>query len=411
MMDYLMLIPINIKHRSLRSWLTLLGIIVGVIAIVVMISLGDGLKHTVTKQLEEFGPQNIIILPGSLKSMIGMGAQYRPQQGKLYESDVDRIQRIPGIVFTSRMLIVPRCKIRYKGEEIYMAPAGMESNLFTSGIMPQYSPAKGRIFKDNEKNVVLIGHDFAYNVFDKPINVNSYIYINDKKYRVVGIMKKIGGMSGSSGDDQMIAIPYSTARDIVDDLGLMGKNEISAVYVRVADGFDPEDVADRIEFELRSAHKVKEDDFTVMTSEYIMEQINTILGVITIFLGTIAGISLLVSAVGVSNTMFTAVLERTKEIGIIKALGAKNHQILMLFLTESAMLCGLGGLIGLVLSFLLIYGFNYVSVMFNLGVEAIMTPWLAVGAFIFSLLIGVVAGISPAWKASKFNPVDALRYE
>ena len=114
MFDYLTLVPINLKHRSLRSWLTLLGIIVGVIAIILMISLGDGLKYSVTKQLEQFGPKNIVILPGTLKSRMGVGAQFKPKTGKLYLSDVDRIKRVPGVEFTSKMVMVPRTVLRYK---------------------------------------------------------------------------------------------------------------------------------------------------------------------------------------------------------------------------------------------------------------------------------------------------------
>jgi len=406
-LDYLFLIPVNLLHRSLRTWLTLSGIVIGVLAIIILVSLGDGLKASITDQLDQFGSQNIIITPGSLHSM--MGAGMLANKGKLSVNDVERIKRIPGIDFTSKCLIIPQQTIKFKKQEFVMSPVAYESNLFEKKIFPQFKCQKGRFYKENERNVIVLGHELAYNTFDKPINVGSFVYIGDKKFKVVGVLEYIGSMDKS--DDLCILMNYNDARDIVDQSGTMGENEVSMILVRLMEGFDANDIADRIAFELRSAHKVKEDDFTIMTAEYMREQIDSIIGIITIFLGLIAGISLIVSAVGVSNTMFTAVLERTQEIGVMKSLGAMNKQIMLMFITESALICSIGGIIGIIISLIIIIIFNYVSAMFNLGISCVISPVIICITFLFSILIGICTGIFPAIKAANLDPIISLRYE
>jgi len=408
-MEYLWLIPINLKKRELRSWLTLLGVVIGVMAIILLVSLGDGLKGTVTKELENFGAQNVVIMPGSI-SMFELN-QFSPTQGKLYLNDVDRIKKVPGVEFTSKVLVAPSRQIKFKDDEVTLGLKGFESELFYSGVFPQFKVQKGRFYKDTESKVAVVGYGFANNLFDKKIEVGSNIYINDDKYKVVGILEKVGTSLSMESADNIIFVPYNEVRRIADDSKLIGKNEIFAIYLKISDGFEISEVTERIAFELRSAHKVKEDDFTLISSEFFIKQIDSILSILTIFLGTIASISLLVSAVGVSNTMFTAILERTREIGIMKSLGAKDKNILIMFLTESALICGIGGIIGILLSFMLILLVNYLSIAFDLGIEAVLTPWLAVGAFMFSLLIGIIAGFIPAWNASKLDPVAALRFK
>ncbi|MCC7570362.1 ABC transporter permease [Candidatus Micrarchaeota archaeon] len=406
-MEYLKLIPINLKNRSLRTWLTLLGVVMGVIAIVLLVGLGDGLNASISDQLNQFGAQNIVIFPGSTFRP-GAGS-YLPKQGKLYLTDIDRIKRVPGVDFTAKAITVPRQSLDYKGQEMSIGPVGFEAEIFLSNVVPQYKIARGRFYRDNERNVAILGHDLAYNTFDQNINVGSNIYVGGKRYKVIGILEKIGQAGGAPGNDRAVIINYIDARDIVDEAGLIGKNEVTAIYVRVSDGFDTKEVSERIAFELRSAHKVRENDFTLMTADFLKEQVNTILSILTIFLGVVASISLVVSAVGVSNTMFTAVLERTREIGIMKSLGAKNSHILNMFLTESAFLCATGGIIGLVSSFIFVIVFNQLSVVFEFGIFIVVSIWLVLGAFLFSLLIGIFAGVFPAWKASKLDPVVALR--
>ena len=280
--------------------------------------------------------------------------------------------------------------------------------MFTNEVIPQYKILRGRFYKQGERNVAVIGYDFAYNIFDKPMSVGSNIYIAHEKYEVVGILEKVGN-GGQPGSDRTIAISYEQARELAEGAGALGTNQISAIYVRVVEGFDPSLVGDQIAFKLRASHKVKENDFTMLTADYLKAQVETILGMITIFLGAVAGISLLVSAVGVSNTMFTAVVERTKEIGIMKSLGAKNSQILNMFLAESAGLCSVGGLIGLLVSIVFLLLFNFISNYFELGFEAVLTVWVIFFAFGFSLTIGIIAGVFPALQAANLNPVDALR--
>ncbi len=407
-MDYLKIIPINLKHRSMRTWLTLMGVIIGVVAIMLMLGIGDGLKFSITKELDQFGAQNIAITPGSLTSLIGHSTS--ASQGKLYLNDVDRIKRIPGVDFTSVGLPVSGKSIQYKDQEVNMIFYGFESDFFAKKVIPQYKIERGRFFKDSETNVVIIGNAFANTVFDKPVNVGSNIYIGGEKFRVVGILQKIGGLGGSN-DDQTIIISYNDARKITDKMGTVGSDELGMIYVRVSEGFEPETVADRISFELRSSHKVSEDDFTIITAEYLLEQVNSIIGVLNLFLGAVAGISLLVSAVGVSNTMFTAVLERTKEIGVMKSFGARDNQVMLMFLTESSLLCTFGGIVGVIISIIIILLFNSLSSVFAWGLEGVISPYVILLSLVFSFVIGIIAGVFPALQAAKLNPIEALRYE
>ncbi len=394
----------SVKRRKLRTWLTLAGIIIGILTIVLIVSISDGVKKDITDQLDSFGSENLYIMPVSSISQ-GMSSQSMtsaPQAGKLFEKDADLVEKIPGVKLVSKMLI-GKGSVEYKDTAI-------TSPLYavTPSMLDQFSEMteieQGRNFKENEKNVVILANDAANEMFDdNKLKVGSTILINGEKFRVVGILKKIG-TSLSQSDDSAIYIPFDKGKEMWSNV--LAKDEISFLYVQIEPGFDMNEIKEEIEFELASSHKVKldEKDFSVITPDEIRETVGGILDLLSTFLLAISAIASIVSGVGIMNTMFMSIMERTREIGVMKAVGAKEKDILSIFIIESGILGGIGGVIGLIIGIIIAYLIDY----FEIAVTVI-TPILAIGVLLFSIGIGVLAGFIPAKRAAKLNPVQALR--
>ncbi len=243
-------------------------------------------------------------------------------------------------------------------------------------------------------------------VFKKGVDVGDKIKINDQKFRVVGIYKPFG----NPDDDSSVGIPLETARELFDE-----PDELFVIMARTKDGFNTADVAEDIKEKLRRDRGLKEgeEDFTVQTYEQLREGAGVVLDIVHLFLIGIASISLMVGGVGIMNTMYTSVLERTREIGVMKAIGARNSDIMMIFLIESGIMGMVGGAIGVVIGIALSKIVEYVAEQ-ELGMvllKANVSIELILGALTFSFLVGCISGILPARQASKLNPVDALRYE
>lgn len=271
-------------------------------------------------------------------------------------------------------------------------------------VSPAFELEAGRYITTSDTNSVLLGYKIAKEGFDKPIQINNKIYINGRPYIVVGIFKEQTSQVGGNPNN-FVLLNYHEVRDKFGDS--IPKDEILFMNVLVRDGFDVEEVASKVEDAIRLSHKLPRDkkDFTIFSPKVIADQVKTITDMISAFLGSIASISLLVGAIGISNTMFSAVLERTKEIGTLKAIGATDSDISNFFLLESAMLSLLGGILGLILA--IIVGI----IVTEFKVPYYTSPELFVGTFIFSIIIGIVAGIIPARNAAKLSAVEALRYE
>jgi len=242
--------------------------------------------------------------------------------------------------------------------------------------------------------------------FDEGVDLRDKLIIQGKEFRVVGVMEQIG----NPADDSQVYIPLETAKEIFDK-----EDEIDMVYVQIKAGFEPNEVAENIEKKLRKARDEKkgEETFSVQTFEQLLETFSNIFAVVQGVLVGIAAISLLVGGIGIMNTMYTAVLERTKEIGTMKAIGAKNSDILWIFLFESGLLGLVGGAVGILIGIGLAKGTEYVATT-ALGtpfLQASFPLYLIVGALAFSFLIGTASGILPAMQAAKLKPADALRYE
>ena len=403
MKDYFFLAFNNLRRRKLRSWLTMIGIFIGIAAVVALISLGQGLQGYVTGEFEKLGSDKIFIQP---KGMGPPGSAVSDSL-KLTSKDKKIIENVRGVEWVAAYLF-KQGQAKFKGElgvgfETGIEPRDMDFWIEVGSI----EIIEGRSLKSGDKYKVVVGYDHAYgDIWSKKLSIGSIILIEYVDFKVVGIAGKIGNPS----DDGNLYVPKDTLKEILDI-----EDEESYFIVKTASGFDPENVAETIKRKLRKFRGEKEDQetFAVQTSEQLLETFSNIFGVIQAVLVGIAGISLLVGGVGIMNTMYTSVLERTKEIGTMKAIGAKNSDILFIFLFESGLLGLVGGLIGIGIGMGLSKGAEYISAAVtgtNL-LQADTSIMLIGGALMFSFLIGTASGVLPAMQAAKLKPAEALRYE
>jgi len=394
----------GLKRRKIRTWLTLIAIIIGVSLVIALVSIGDGLKYNINQELDKFGVGNIIIIPGSsektMQSAMGPNGQLILQD-HLWDKDVDMLKSLPGIESVDSMVITGSTTITFRGKQVTSPVYGFSStHLFD--YLKTYSIEKGRNIKPGDKHVAVLGYGFANDLFDEKLDVGSKIYINGVRYRVIGILSEIGGISGNS-DDSVIYVPYDEAVDMAGNRLLKG--EVSVIYVHTNGDIDK--MVERIRGAIRNSHKLgnEEDDFTIITAEFVKHKVDSILNAITVFLGFISGISLFVGGIGIMNTMYMVIIERTREIGTLKAIGAKDKDIMTAFVIESTLLGLIGGVIGICLGLI----FSNVIAMFGLystvDIELILITLSIV------VILGVIAGIIPAMRVLKMDPSDALRYE
>jgi len=389
----------SFKHRKINSALTMLGIVIGIAAIIGMVSIGEGLKASVSKQLESLGSDKIIVTPSSSGDGFGFGGFLG--EG-LKESDVKKIENVNGVK-TAAGILFKTLAVKY-GKEVqstYIIGINAEDaeKLFLD--IQAFELADGRYFKEGEKNVADIGSKVAKDLFEKKVKVGDSIFVKDKKFKVIGIMKSMG----NTQDDSQIYMPLDDLKEIVG-----GKDSVSMVYAKVSDASKIDEISKNIEKKLEKDYGKK--TYSAISSQQIVERVGSILSILTFVLGGIASISLLVAGVGISNTMFTSVLERTKDIGIMKAVGATNYNIMEIFLVESALLGFFGGVIGCAIGVILsqiisIFAAGILPVEFK---TVVTTEMILIGLF-FSTAVGIVSGLVPARKAAKMQPVEALRYE
>ncbi len=404
MKDYFFLAFNNLKRRRLRSWLTMIGIFIGIAAVISLISLGQGLKDTISEQFEMMGSNKLVVMPGSEDGLMGGFAS----ADKLTQKDLDIIRKARGVELATE-IIYGSTLIEFDGETkptMVMGVSTDESSKVLSN-MDGFQINKGKELEKGSKYSVSIGYALAQgDFFEEKVGLKDKIIIKGQELRVTGIMEKIGNRQ----DDSQIYIPIETARELFEK-----EEDIDVVYVQAKKGFDPAVVAENIEKDLRKSRNEKEGEetFSVQTFEQILESFSNIFDVVQAVLVGIAAISLLVGGVGIMNTMYTSVLERTKEIGTMKAVGAKNSDILKIFLFESGLLGFVGGAIGIGIGVGLSKSVEYIAINFlgsNL-LKASTSPSLIFGALAFSFCIGTLSGIFPAMQAAKLKPAEALRHE
>lgn len=401
--DYLMFPWKEIKRRKVRSWLTLIGFFVGIAAIISLITLGQGLENAIEGQFEALGKDKLFISPkGGIFAGVGSSIV-------ITKKDSEVIQRVSGIKKVAGMAYSIG-KIEYNQKVWFPFVMGLSTDpeeMALIGEAQSWNILKGRNLKKSDTFKVVLGFEYTLdNLFGKAVELGDRILVGDQEFKVVGFLEKIG----SPPDDQGIIIPLDTHYELFGN-----KNELQFIIAQIHKGEDPSMVAEEVEKELRNFRDVNEgeEDFEIQTPEQFAETFGTILNMVQIILIGIAGISLLVGGIGIMNTMYTAVLQRTKQIGVMKALGAKNSQILSLFLVESGLYGLGGGIIGIIIG---ISFAKFTEFLFILAVGpaflSVEIDWLLVaGTLFFSFLIGCLSGLAPARSASKQKPVDSLRYE
>jgi len=395
----------GLRQRRLRTWLTMLGIFIGIAAVVALISLGQGMQDAINNAFATIGTDKIIIQA----QQAGFGPPGTDTAGEMTEHDLDVVRHVPGVKrVAGRTLHGVEVEFADSSRTIFMADLPKEDDARDLVVEAfRLRVRYGRELKPTDRGSVIVGHDlFAKDLFPKPVRVNSRLLIDGRRFIVVGVMEK----SGQPGRDEVVIMNREDARDL---LGL--DDELSAVVAQAEEGEAPSELAERIGRAVRQDRHQKEglEDFTVSTSEELIKSINVILTAVQLVLAGIAAISLLVGGIGIMNTMYTAVLERTNEIGVMKAIGARNSDILLLFLIESGVLGAVGAVIGILLGFTL-------STIVELGasrmfgpniLQASFPPSLILGALAFGFVVGMLSGVFPARQAARLRPVEALRYD
>ena len=400
--DYFKLATKSIRKRRLRSWLTMIGIIVSIATIFILVSISVGLQNSVEEQFQQLGTDKFFIQPKGQFGPPGSTAG-----SELTQKDVDAIEKVAGVKAVT-YIVVGNAKIEFGGETrffpVYGIPLDTAHVYLDTGIN---KIDEGRFLKPGDDMAVMIGSQYKYNnIFDRPLEINDRLKINEEEFRVRTILQAVGNPQ----DDRNILIPIDDFRALFNIT-----TRIDNILVQIQPEEDIKMISDRVAKKLRSERNVDEDneDFTILTPEEILAAVNNVLSILTSFLFGIAAISLLVGGIGIANTMFTSVLERTKEIGTMKAVGAKNSDILWIFLIESGLIGLIGGLIGVLFGAGIAKGVEYIvtTQLDTTLVQAAFPVYLIVGCLAFSFLIGALSGIWPAYRASKLKTVDALRYE
>jgi len=392
----------NLKTRPIRSWLTMIGVVIGVFLIVSLMSLSEGVKSAMMQQLKMMGKDLIMVFPGEMSDMATMMAGGL----ELSENDIDAVKKSEGVD-----TIVP---MNYKGEAV--RHNGRVKTILLNGVSFEegsdilkndfgWSIKEGHWPLSSKKEIV-VGSAVQTDVFSG-LEAGDEITINGKKFQVAGVLNSLGNKQ----DDSSITADLDDFRDITGE-----RKGAKMILARIKPGYDVNDVVENIKSSLAETRKrvrgADEPSYSVLSSEKVMGIVNNLLGMIQIAIFGFASIAIIVGGIGIMNTMYTSVHERIKEIGVMKAVGAKNNTITTIFLIESGFFGLFGGLGGLVLGLGLA---KLIEIIIKttgaLYLQASITPQLIIFSLAFSFLIGCVAGYLPSRSASKMSPVEALRYE
>ncbi|MEM2121791.1 MAG: ABC transporter permease [Candidatus Woesearchaeota archaeon] len=407
--DYLLFVLRNLANRKLRTFLTLIGIMIGITAVVSLVTLSQGMQNAIEEQFKIIGANRIIVSPASLTSF-GGGLAASFSTIKLTKKDVEVIKKVEGVEYAfGRTIQVYNVIFNNEQKQGYIL--GLPTDKDTLSYikkMSNFEVQYGRHINPGERKVAVLGYDVAHSLFKKEVKIGDEIKIGNNYFKVVGIQKKLG----SEAFDKIIRISEEDLREISKNLR---EDEVSTIIVFVSKNFEPEDVAKNIEKALRKSRDVKEgeEDFSVRTAKQIVDTFKNVLLIVQILLVGVASISLLVGGVGIMNTMYTSVLERTKDIGVMKAVGAKNSDIFIIFLLESGILGLSGGIIGIIFGLMIGKSAEIAAQqLLNSRVLVITCPYyFIISILFFSFLIGAISGVTPAIQASKLKPADTLRYE
>ncbi|VVB97242.1 MacB-like periplasmic core domain protein [uncultured archaeon] len=396
-----------VLHSKLRSWLTITGIVIGVAAVIAIVSIGDGMQQSLNAQMNALGGDIVTITPGfergggmfGYRGGGGGGAQATTNQIVLGRSDVQALKGLPDILLIDTN-IRESVNISYLGKTGKVSVTGVDQKVWSQ--ITTTTILTGRMLDSADQNVIVIGGNLASSYFSQPVGINKMVTINGGSFRVVGIL-----------DDQTTSVymPIQMAYQVMPDK----TNDIyDTLVVKIRDQNQLDESIANIQNKLMISRHVTQNkmDFSVTSRKEMQQARAATMSSMSNFLLAIAAVSLIVGSIGIANTMFTSVLEKTKEIGIMKAIGARNPDILLIFLFNAAFIGLVGGILGIILGTIL-SGFMP-ALMGGLPMArgtAIVSLNSIIMALSVSVIVGILAGIIPAYQASKLKPVDALRYE
>jgi len=396
-------------HSKLRSWLTIIGIVIGVAAVVAIVSLGEGMQQEINSQMGTLGGDIVTVTAGFSRggNMFegggGEGSRSSSQATTkavvLSNLDLQALRGVPNIAYIDTE-IKGNVHVSYLGRNGSVSITGVDQKVWAQITTTNLS--EGRMLDPADQNVIVIGGRLASSYFSQPIGINKMITIEGSSYRVVGIL----------GDQSnQIYIPISMAYQVIE-----GKTTgvYDSLIVKVKEEELLDDTIAKMEDKLMLVRHVttRTKDFSVSSSKQMQATRAAIMSTMSTFLLAIAAVSLLVGAVGIANTMFTSVLEKTKEIGIMKAIGARNRDILLIFLLNAALIGLIGGILGVIFGTILS---GFIPTLLGGELSGRMTTMVSLNSVIMAVVVsasvGILAGVVPAYRASKLKPVDALRYE
>jgi len=403
---------LGIKHAKIRSILTMLGIVIGIASVILLMSIGNSAQNLILNQVRGTGSNLIFIVPGATKgSRFSSPASVQGIVIKtLIKQDVEALQREPTIENVAPE-VRGQAKIVFENNNATVTYEGTSEDFFP---IRNFLTEKGRAFSASDvsafNHVAVLGSEIAKTLFGERNPVGKIVRLKDISFEVIGVLEKKGLGPFGIDQDNLVLIPITIAQK-----QMLGIDYYSVVLIQASDAYNIEFTKSRITSVLRQNHRVTDpdkDDFTIRTQEEALSLLGDITSIMTVFLTSIAFISLIVGGIGIMNIMLVSVVERTKEIGLRKAVGATNSDILQQFLLEAVVLTSVGGIVGM------LFGSGLSVLTYFILVRVLPAGWefsLPLSAVLLSVVVstvtGIVFGIYPASQAAKKNPIEALRYE
>ena len=396
----------SLTSNKARTALTMLGIVIGVGAVIAMLAIGAGTEQAIVGEIEGIGT-NLLFVMTNYEDVTN------PEPLTIRDAEAIADPLYAPSVAAAAPVIQGQAELTYAGNATAVSLVGVTEEYVD---VQTVELSEGEFFNSAQiaglASAAILGTNVAEDLFDRSDGlVGETVRIAGQPFRVVGILKKQGGSEFGSSPDDQILVPLTTAQ-----IRLMPrkvKNQVDLIYVSAIDADSVKQAEDEVSMILRDRHNIKlaEDDFSIISQEVFLDMASTITGVFTVFLGGVAGISLLVGGIGIMNIMLVSVTERTKEIGLRKAVGAKKKDILSQFLVESSLLSVIGGIVGIILGWLLSMLIGKIATANDFALNPAITLNAVLLATIFSAAVGLFFGIYPANRAAQLEPIEALRSE